>query len=255
MPLVAQPAATTSAGAIRVLVLDDERMDRHRVARLFSSLNYHCAITNTQDLLEFAQELERESYDLILLDYLLPDGTGFEAVEMVQLSARNLNTPMLMISGQPKPDVIARARLKGCAGYLSKENMSKDAFLEVVAAALQPAQTVVFDGQDSFDTAQVAHMLTQCAGRCARDVKPTVSRLMRQLRNLRARSTSEDPQTLNAIEQNCLSLWTFLIEMERQDGAELLSDITQAIRPPDTIAQIAATRQSRPPSPFSTRRH
>lgn len=247
--------ATSHTAPLSVLVLDDERLDRHRLARFFSGLDYHCEITNTQDLLEFAQELERDTYALILLDYLLPDGTGFEAVEMVQLSARNLNTPMLMISAHGRPDLAEEAHTRGCVTYLSKEKLSKDSFSQAVSQALRPLQPVTPGSDATFDHFQVEQALSLCASRCARDVKPMVSRLMRQLRDLRARSTTEDPQTLRAIEQNCLSLWTFLIEMERQEGADLMAEFTTKAPKPDPVASLALAKPNRPPSPFSARRH
>ncbi|KIN61896.1 Response regulator receiver domain protein [Sulfitobacter noctilucicola] len=236
---------------LSVLILDDERFDRHRIARLCSGLGFPCTINNAQTLGEFSRELELESYGLILLDYALPDGTGLEALQMVHLSPRNLNTPILMISGQVTPELADEARSLGCVHYLAKDDLSRDSFADAVACAIGSAPATDVFTKTRFETTDMEQLLELCAGTCARDIKPMVSRLMRQMRDLRAKGEVNDLLSVRAIEQNCLSLWTFLTEKEHETGASLMASLADSAIPnvPAPPRQVL----SRPPSVFSKR--
>ncbi|KIN70900.1 Response regulator receiver domain protein [Sulfitobacter noctilucae] len=256
IPAKNRPAAD-GAPPLAVLILDDERFDRHRLARLCSGLDFPSEITNAKTLQEFGTHLEESNYGLILLDYALPDGTGLDALKMVQLCARNLNTPTIMISGQAAPLVAEEARTIGCNNFLSKDDLSADSFDTVIRHALRatlPAATLPASATDSTD---IEALLSICALRCARDIKPMVSRLLRQMRDLRASQTDAQTDGLASIEQNCMSLWAYLIEMERQDGAVLLSELSADLRQNHTVPDAAETmaKRDRPPSPFSAPRH
>ena len=239
--------------ALEVLILDDDRYDRHRLARLCSRLEFRCDVHNAKTLKEFEKQLDHENFGLILLDYALPDGTGLDALHLVQQSARNLNTPTLMISGQTRDDVPALAHAAGCAGYLCKDSLSSDGFLRAVKGALASATPIVSPQSDQFDAGEVQQILARANANCAQEIKPLVSRLMRQLRNLRSGQTIEDGTGMQALEKNCLGLWTVLVEMQRTDGAALMAQIVPSSFPKGMAMQDK--KPFRPPSPFTSRRH
>jgi CheY-like chemotaxis protein len=236
-----------------VLILDDERFDRHRLARLCSGLDFPCEVSNAKSLQEFATQLDQGSFHLILLDFALPDGTGLDALRLVQLSARNLNTPTLMVSGQAEEKVAKEALVAGCAGYLSKDNLTRGSFSTAVEGALRLVTPSLSAQTLSYNPDEVRLLLARSSIRCARDIKPMVSRLMRQMRDLRTQQSDSDGAGLQAIEQNCLSLWSFLVEMEREDGSNILSELATVPLPAATSP--TETRPSKPPSPFTVRRH
>lgn len=246
------PNAGLTGGGMPVLILDDERFDRHRLARLCSGLDLPCNVSNAKTLQEFSDLLEQRSFDLILVDYALPDGTGLDALHMVRLSARNLNAATLLISGQAEKMVTDQAESIGCAGYLPKDTLSPDSFAAAVDQALAGTRQSRPLAKDSFPAAEVERLLALCNARGAGDIKPMISRMMRQMRDLRATSAGPESLTLRAIEQNCMSLWAFLVEMEREDGAALLSELTadQPLAPP--LPKPRETR-GKPPSPFGRR--
>ncbi|MEP5728344.1 MAG: response regulator [Sulfitobacter sp.] len=248
------PTRPGKASALNVLILDDERFDRHRLARLCSGLEFPCIISNAKSLHEFSELLESDTFGLILLDYVLPDGTGLEALEMVRLSPRNLNTAMVMISGQEQNLVAQQAATMGCAAYLAKTDLTPDGFITAVQTALRTTSDTQLQAKPSYSAAEVEQLISLCTARCAKDVKPMVSRMMRQLRDIRTRKEADHSHVLGAIEQNCMSLWAFLVETEREDGAVLLSELIHAESPlGKTDMDVRPLR--RPPSPFSRRPH
>lgn len=247
------PAHRNDNAAVPVLILEDERFDRHRLARMCSALDFPCEINTATTLGSFSAEIEGAPFGLILLDYELPDGTGIEAMEMVRTCARNLNAPTLMISGQNLPDLMNAAISAGCSGYLSKDALTKEAFSSAVREALRPKGGLPAATAKSFARDETAELLVQMTTRNARDVKPMVSRMMRQLRGLRTNASAADSVGLQAVEQNCLSLWAFLVEMERQDGKVLLKDLLE--HTPASTPSAPPGKPRKPPSPFSKLKH
>lgn len=253
--VVATVHARAAPPPLPVLILDDERFDRHRLARLCSGLHFPCDISNATTLGEFSTQLDRHSYALILVDYLLPDGTGLDAIDMVRLSARNLNAATLMISGQADPATPDAVRAAG-ARFLPKDALNHDSFAAAVREALSDGQPGPVALQDSYSADQVAALMAHCAARSARDVKPMISRMMRQMRDLRAGHGGAEAQAaaLRAIEQNCLSLWAFLVEMEREDGVALLAELTvQTSKTRGGPVRATGQTPGKPPSPFGRR--
>ncbi|MDF3415737.1 response regulator [Sulfitobacter sp. M57] len=238
---------------LAVLILDDERFDRHRLARLCSGLDFPCTVSNATSLTEFQDQLERTVFGLVLLDYHLPDGTGIEALKMMQLSARNLNTPSLMVSGLAQNEVMNGAEAAGCSGFLEKDNLCAEAFTRAVTGALPLTAPLLPAEKSKFDAAVVEQLLARNAAICAQDIKPMVSRLMRQMRNLRSQQGPDGAAATSAAEQSCQSLWSFLIEMADQDGATLLANITDTAITPQATSNVA--KGNKPPSPFRAPRH
>jgi CheY-like chemotaxis protein len=246
------------APPVSVLILDDERFDRHRLARLCSGLGFDTNVSNARDLSGFADLLDRARFDLILVDYYLPDGTGLEALEQVRLSPRNLNSAVIMITGLGQDSLAQQAMQGGCAGYLTKDELTAGGFQQAVAEALRQPLPLPQAGQASYDQPMLEGLLAQQAAQGARDIKPMVSRLMRQLRDLRALTlgAADDRQTLTRLdhlEDSCLSLWEFLIQSERCSGA----DLAARLMPPTAEApkDPAPSPRRKPPSPFSRRIH
>ena len=235
---------------IAVLILDDERFDRHRMARLCSGLDQTCEITNATSLADFRATLDTTAYDLILIDYRLPDGSGLDALEAVRLSPRNVNAAMIMITGQGQEEVAEAALTCGCADYLTKDELTPQAFQRAVCNALEKSALSARIEAQSFARAEVERVLEQVASHFARDIKPMVSRMMRQLRDLREGDAAD---RYAAVDDTCLAVWESLVALERATGTEMM-DFTA----PTPLAQCAETVKvmpRKPPSPFSRRRH
>ena len=252
-PLSQPPRPRTAARPpVPILILDDERVDRYRLARLCSGLPFPCQVSNAKTLEEFRGLLARDRFGLVLVDYALPDGSGLDALEMLRLSEGNLNAPSVMITGMQTAELSDRAHAAGCTGFLSKDDLTPARFASAIGkvlgtSLLQPR------ARASYSTQEVEQLLSLCATRAARSVKPRVSRLMRQLREVRTDTPAQTTAGLRALEQSCMSLWHFLVERERDEGphhlAELIAD------PGDFAPDDPLPRGGKPPSPFSPRRH
>jgi CheY-like chemotaxis protein len=101
-----------------ILVVDDDRVLGEMAERLLRSLGYHVILADSgeQALAIYGQHPDR--IDLVLLDLLLVDMEGLEALR--QLRAINPSVRVLVSSGLAGKDVLPRLELHGAAGFLPK---------------------------------------------------------------------------------------------------------------------------------------
>ena len=223
----------------RALVLDDERFDRHRIARLCSGLKTRFDVSDAASLRELSAILETDSFDLIFVDYSLPDGTGLEALELIRLSPRNCTAATILITGIAREDIAIAAMDAGCSDYIPKEALTKTAFKRAVSNAL-------YQSGGGMRAANGAHhaALHHFARDCAMDLKPMVSRMMRQIRDLRHGSTPHPAASTEPLEQTCNQLWDYLVTLQEHEGHPTLR--AAEIK----AAALRTGKSAKPPSPF-----
>jgi two-component system response regulator HydG len=64
------------------------------------------------------QKLENESYDLVVLDYQLPDGNGFEL--LIEMKSLGIDVPVILLTNYDEPDLSFEARKLGAVDYWVK---------------------------------------------------------------------------------------------------------------------------------------
>ena len=79
---------------IRVLIVDDEKPICDLIDLNLSSAGYHC--TAVQDGLKAIDLIEKESFDLVLLDIMLPGADGYDVMEYI----RPLGIPVIFITAK-----------------------------------------------------------------------------------------------------------------------------------------------------------
>jgi len=99
-----------------VLVVDDSKLLREVLRTV---LGPHCRRVETAASCEEARQvLTRESFDLMLLDIVLPDGSGFDLLEEQQESGAA--RCIIMMTSTATPEGEQEARRAGARAYLAK---------------------------------------------------------------------------------------------------------------------------------------
>jgi len=115
------PIATKTARAIKtVLVVDDEaaisRMLKDALG-LFRH-DYAYKVDTAADGIDALAAMKRQQYDLILLDMLMPRMSGLELLE--EMRRLNVQTPVLMLTGNDNSQTAADALSSGIFAYIPK---------------------------------------------------------------------------------------------------------------------------------------
>jgi two-component system copper resistance phosphate regulon response regulator CusR len=99
-----------------VLVVEDEQKTRESVAEGLRLESWQVATAATGD--EAATLVNRDRYDLVVLDWMLPDRDGLEVVR--QLRQRGDHTPVLMLTARGTLDDRVEGLDSGADDYLVK---------------------------------------------------------------------------------------------------------------------------------------
>jgi sigma-B regulation protein RsbU (phosphoserine phosphatase) len=109
----------TPAPAPRLLVVDDNEDNRYTLTQRLKRQGYRDVAIAT-DGHEALEMLDRESFDLVLLDVMMPGLTGYEVLERMNSDPKLRHLPVIMISAVDEMDSVVRCIKLGAEDYLSK---------------------------------------------------------------------------------------------------------------------------------------
>jgi len=117
---MATGAPSASVESPRLLVIDDDEVDRMAVRRALSTLGVVDEATDAASALTAVQSAR---YDLVIVDYFLPPHTGPEV--LARLRALQPGLPAVFLSGSGTEDVAVDAMKAGGEDYLAKSEAAQ----------------------------------------------------------------------------------------------------------------------------------
>jgi len=132
---------------IRVLIVEDEKPISELIRLSLSKAGYYCLCA--YDGAEAANILEKELFDLVLLDVMLPGVSGFELLEYIQPTG----TPVIFITAKNSLDDRVKGLRMGAEDYIVKpfEIMELLARVEVVLRRYQKTEEILHVGELTID--------------------------------------------------------------------------------------------------------
>lgn len=101
---------------MQILLIDDERAIRRALREILEFEN--CQVQEAESGVQALQLLEQSSFDLIFSDIKMPHMDGIELLE--QIKKKNLETPVVMISGHGNVDTAVGAIKLGAFDFIEK---------------------------------------------------------------------------------------------------------------------------------------
>jgi two-component system KDP operon response regulator KdpE len=130
----AEPAVVESSRAPRVLLLEDEPAVQRVMQHILQSHSIEVTVVNT--IFQAQEKIERSHFDVLIVDIMLPDGSGLDFVRDVRLW---LTIPILVVTARgSEADVVAGLRA-GVDDYMVKP-FSNDEFTLRVQALFRRGQ-------------------------------------------------------------------------------------------------------------------
>ncbi|MBV8444969.1 MAG: response regulator [Candidatus Dormibacteraeota bacterium] len=102
----------------RILIADDEPRLVHIVSMYLSMEGFEVA--GAADGLEALRLLEREPFDLVLLDVMMPRCDGIEVLRRMRAEPRTRDIPVLVFTSLSGDADVERARLAGANRLITK---------------------------------------------------------------------------------------------------------------------------------------
>jgi len=101
---------------MHILVVDDNQELLYGLEKLLKEANFTCDIVD--DLKKATKALEQINYDLIILDWILPDGSGIDF--LAKCRKEYLTMPVLVLSSKQEIEERVEALDIGADDYLAK---------------------------------------------------------------------------------------------------------------------------------------
>lgn len=101
----------------RVLIVDDDRAQAEMLGE-FLRISGYKDIDWAENINSVWRLLGKQDYDIVLLDYKLPDGTGLDV--LAEMQKRGHRIPVVMVTGQGNERTAVQAIQHGAADYLLK---------------------------------------------------------------------------------------------------------------------------------------
>lgn len=99
---------------MRVLVIEDEEPLRGLIEGIaLSATPPGSAAVGCGTLAEGLEAMDRERFDLILLDIHLPDSPNIDTYDSVAMRAENVETPILVVTGHAHGELLADLSIRG----------------------------------------------------------------------------------------------------------------------------------------------
>src|SRR5205814_8558876 len=102
----------------RLLIVDDNEMNRDMLARRLARKGYEIAVTHSaHDLLE---RVKLDGTDLALLDIDMPEVSGLDALKTLREAYSAIELPIIMVTAKNQSEDIVKALDLGANDYLTK---------------------------------------------------------------------------------------------------------------------------------------
>jgi PAS domain S-box-containing protein len=219
-----QPQDPPNLREMRALVIDDDAIAREVFARYLTSWRMRCEVTG--DAVEACRRVEDaaangDPYDVILVDFVMPQMDGFEFARRAQRAIDPTHTRLIMITAFDEPERGRAAIAAGFSAYLTKPVRQSELYDCIVNASSTP----------EFAAPQLMQPVETHGGRrilVAEDNAINREVALRQLSKLgyAAQAVSDGQQAVQAVLSGQFDVVLMDCQMPNMDGFEA----TRAIR-------------------------
>ena len=121
-----------------ILIIEDSESDRSAYRRYFlANKNCKYQILEAERLEDGLELWRKQSPDLVLVDIILPDGSGLELLEVVNKQYSRQPLPVIVVSGQGNERIAVQAMKLGASDYLAKDDITASTLCHAVENALK----------------------------------------------------------------------------------------------------------------------
>ncbi len=120
---------------LHILLIDDDDVDRMATRRALKATDIQATLQEAMSAKEGFEAAKSRNYDCILLDYQLPDGDGLTLLR--KLRAEQINTPVIMMTGQGDEELAVEILHAGAHDYLPKNRLNPESLTQALHSVKQ----------------------------------------------------------------------------------------------------------------------
>src|SRR5436305_10727112 len=117
------PQSAPNRQPIRILHLEDNPADARLCEYSLKEAGLEFILDTARTGKEFREKIQKNSYDMLLADYRLPDWNGLDAVRWCR--AEGFTTPFILVTGTLGDELAVECMKEGAIDYVLKDRMRR----------------------------------------------------------------------------------------------------------------------------------
>lgn len=113
----------------KILVVDDDMMNRRMAQYILSKAGHESETVESGE--EAIRSIEREEYDLVLLDIEMPEMNGFDTLKKIRTLERGADLPVMFLTASNDARDQNRAEELHAVGYVNKPFLPQNLMSQV----------------------------------------------------------------------------------------------------------------------------
>ena len=109
---------------MKILLIDDHKLIKIGIKGLLEDNEEFNVIDDCSSKKEVLEKITNDSYDLFICDISLPDGTGYDILEVIK--EKNINTKVIILSMHEDKSYMKKAFKLGASGYVTKSTAHEE---------------------------------------------------------------------------------------------------------------------------------
>ncbi len=123
----------------KILIVEDEREIRDLISIILLRAGYAVDAVESAELAR--QNIEKETYDLLILDWMLPKESGIDLMDSIRKNHKSKGPSILLVTARAEPEDIVIGLDRGADDYVTKPFDSK-VLVARVAALIRRSKVV-----------------------------------------------------------------------------------------------------------------
>ncbi len=138
---------------MRALIVDDSKLDQMFVRRQLELMWVGLAVEEVSSVAELKEKLHGQRYDLIIVDFFLPDGDGNDVLDIIFSQQDTKNVATLMVSGATREQLSKLSRHIDRVEVVEKKELHKSTMGKAALRAVRASSLGIsaVDGQKLSD--------------------------------------------------------------------------------------------------------
>lgn len=150
-----------AANGLRILVVDDDDVDRMAVKRALKSTGLEATVTEAENAEAALEMLEKQVFDCTLLDYRMPGSDGLDVVRRAR--EKGLLVPFIMLTGFGDEQTAVELMKAGAADYIPKSSLTAERLALSLRGVLRVHQAEIEASKADFELRRYAMQLRSVA--------------------------------------------------------------------------------------------
>ena len=188
-----------------LLIVDDEynaRQGLKRILKVVGSDTFECTVFEAENAAAALETIERETVDVVLLDYRMPGTNGLDMLESIV--KQHPLTAVIMITGAGSEEVAVDAMKKGAVDYLVKGRITPQTLQRSILSGLEKVRLhhILQRQQEELIELERHRVMVESMGAACHHLGQPATALLGNLELLKQQAVDEDmAQTI----QECLT--------------------------------------------------